>query len=171
VGVLLLAVVVVVAIVAWSRREGGFSESFATLLDRPVAGGGGVASWLTGREHVGGEFGARPVVLSLHRKRGRYQLGYLIVAMQPKAAPAQAGTEPPFIWDLVRDPEGREALSQLEKHHGLKLAFEDGWIKATWMPVGLFVFFPGRFVAERWQAVLAGMQQVAASIERRTATA
>jgi hypothetical protein len=58
----------------------------------------------------------------------------------------------------------REAMDLLEGREALRLSFEHGWIKATWMPVGFFVF-PGRFVADRWRTILRAMQTIAASIE------
>lgn len=170
-GAFLLAVVVIVVGVMWTRRAGGFGAGFATLLRNPVGGGNSLGQFLTGREHVGGEFEGRPVVLVVHRKRSRYQVGHLTVAMQPGSGTAGLAGDAAFIWNLVRDPEGREALSRLEKNHGFQLAFEDGWLKATWMPVGFMIGFPGRFEEGRWRTALQLMQRAVVSIESRAVSA
>lgn len=170
-GAFLLALVAIVVGVAWTRRGGGFSAGFATLLRDPVGRWRGVAAFLTGHEHVGGEFEGRPVVLVVRRRRSRHQLGTLTVAMQPDAPAAGLHGDGAFLWDLVRDGEGREALSRLEKRHDLRLAFEDGWLKATWTPVGLVLDFPGRFEEPRWRTTLQLMRRAARSIEDRAISA
>lgn len=170
-GALLLAAVVVGVAVVLARRSGGFGRGFATLLRDPVGGGNPLAVYLTGREEFGGEFEDRPVVLVVRQKRGRHQLGHLTVAMQPGPATTGVTGDAAFPWDLVRDPAGREALSRLEKQHGLRLSFEDGWFEATWMPAGFMVGFPGRFEEARWRTVLELMRRAVRSIEERALSA
>jgi hypothetical protein len=58
----------------------------------------------------------------------------------------------------------REALDVLIGRHGLSLELDGGWLKATWMPMGFFIF-PGRFDPEKWREVLAHMQMLALELE------
>ena len=167
----LFVALLVVAWLWWWRGQGGFTEGFARLLRNPVGARTGLGAFVTGREQVGGEFGGRPVVLLVRRRRSRYQLGTLTVAMRPSGPASGIEGDAAYLWDLVRDPDGREALSRLEKVHGLRLVFEDGWLKATWAPVGLMLDFPGRCDEERWRTVLELMARASSSVETRAISA
>jgi len=134
-------------------------SGFATLLDRPVQKTG-VLPFIAGLETAGGHFQGRPVLLALHHKRGRYSLGYLVIAMQPGKGSIQ---EDGGLGGL-NGPEARTALDQLEAAEGLHLSLDDGWLKARWQPGG-FTIFPGRFDPERWHRVLLAMAVVASSLE------
>jgi hypothetical protein len=57
-----------------------------------------------------------------------------------------------------------EARSALIGHHRLTLEVKDGWLTATWSPVGLF-FFPGPFDAGKWRDVLAHLRSVTIELE------
>ena len=58
----------------------------------------------------------------------------------------------------------REALDVLIGRHGLSLELDQGWLKATWKPIGAFIF-PGRFETEKWREVLANMHVLAHELE------
>jgi hypothetical protein len=60
--------------------------------------------------------------------------------------------------------EFRDALEVLAHRHSLALVLSDGWLRATWTPIGFFIF-PGRFEPEKWQEVLAHMLALAKSME------
>lgn len=168
----LVLVVVLVGIAALTRGGGGFTPGFATLLRDPSGSWSGLVPFVTGHEHVAGEYEGRRVVMEVRRKRGRYQLGSVTLAMQPSSGVVTGpGGEGAFLWELVRDDEGREALSRLEKRLGLRLELADGWLRATWMPVGLLLNFPGRFEEERWRTALDLMHRAARSIEARAISA
>ena len=136
-----------------------WAPAFATLLERPVKKTG-FLPFVRGLETVGGDFDGRTVLLALHHKRGRTSLGYLVVAMQPRAS-SELSTE---TFATRAAPEVREALEELEVRAQLHVTFEDGWLKARWQPGG-FTIFPGQFEPQRWQRVLNAMSVVARSLE------
>jgi hypothetical protein len=145
-----------------------FARGFATLLERPVKSHGSLTAWMAFSEYVGGEHEGRPVTLVLERAR-RYRPGRLALGLATSARRswdgAQAGTG-----DAVNAPRMREALDVLIGRHGLSLELDQGWLKATWKPLGLFVF-PGRFDPEKWREVLANMQVLALELESAERTA
>lgn len=136
-----------------------WAPSFAALLERPVRKTGWLP-FITGLETAGGEFQGRPVLLALHHKRGRHSLGYLVVAMQPRAGSAQA----PAPLGLLPTSDARTALDELEGREGLNVSFDDGWLKVRWQPGG-FTMFPGPFDAARWRRVLLAMSLVVTALE------
>jgi hypothetical protein len=165
-----LIVLVILGVFLWKLWAPGltFVPGFASLLDRP-AGESGLWPFVKGVERVGGQYQGRPVVLIVHHKRGRHTLGYLTVAMQlPDTHFVDAASGAPREW--LREPAAREAWDELELRHELKLAVGDGWLKATWQPIGLFIF-PGRFEPERWGSVLRSLHAVVTSLEREAPVA
>ena len=157
-GVLVLLAIGFVLWKLWTPAM-GWAPAFAALLERPVTKTG-FLPFITGLETVGGDFEGRPVLLALHHKRGRYSLGYLVVAMQPHAP---SGVSAEALATLVT-PEAREALDELESRSELHVSFQDGWLKARWQPGG-FMIFPGQFEPQRWRRVLQAMSVVTRSLE------
>jgi hypothetical protein len=156
-----LLVLFLISFVLWKlwTPAMAWAPAFATLLDRSVKKTG-FLPFVTGLETVGGDFEGRPVVLALHHKRGRNSLGYLVVAMQPRAT---SGCSPDGL-AMLTAPEVREALDALEIRAELRVSCEDGWLKARWQPGG-FMIFPGQFDAQRWRGVLQAMSVVVRSLE------
>jgi hypothetical protein len=66
--------------------------------------------------------------------------------------------------ESIRDHDGRRAMYDLVVKHDVTLALDGRWLKATWSPVGFFIF-PGRFEPERWRNVLRAMRRVVQSLE------
>jgi hypothetical protein len=163
IGLIVLAALGVILWMLWAPGL-SFVPGFASLLERP-AGKSGLWPFLTGVERIGGQYQARPVLLIVHHKRGRNTLGYLIVAMQPSDAGKMAASRSGAFREWIREPAAREAWDDLELRHELKLSFDEGWMRATWQPGGLFIF-PGRFEPERWGSVLRSMHTVVSSLER-----
>jgi hypothetical protein len=64
----------------------------------------------------------------------------------------------------VSTPAMREARNALIGHHRLTLELKEGWLTATWNPIGLF-FFLGPFDAGKWCDVLARLRSVALELE------
>ena len=155
---LLLLIVGVVMWKLWAPAM-AWAPGFATLLDRPVRKTGWLP-FIVGLETAGGDFQGRPVLLALHHKRGRHSLGYLVVAMQPRAGSVVG----PDAIGLLRTAEAQTALDELRARDGLHVSFDDGWVKTRWQPAG-FTMFPGHFDAGRWRRVLLAMSVVAASLE------
>jgi hypothetical protein len=154
-------VVLIVGAVLWKLwgPAMAWTPAFAGLLERSVTRVG-LWPFVTGLETAAGDYQGRPVLLALHHKRGRNSIGYLVVAMQPRAG---SGLGPDAL-RTVGTAEGRDALDLLEGREGLDVSFDQGWLKVRWQPSG-FVFFPGRFDAPRWRGVLQAMAAVAASLE------
>ena len=152
---------VAVAFVIWTLMAPGraFLPGFAELLTQPVLQQSPL-SFFSGRSYVLGRFGGREVAVRLQQKRGRYQVGYLVIAVRtggPQTLDASG------IDTHTRDEAGRKALFTIAAND-LPLSVEGGWLKALWMPAG-FVIFPGRFEEEKWRRVLEAMVAVAASLE------
>ena len=152
---------VAVGFVVWTLMAPGraFLPGFAELLTQPVLQQSPL-SFFSGRSYVLGRFGGREVAVRLQQKRGRYQVGYLVIAVRtggPQTLDANG------IEVHTRDDAGREALFTIAAND-LPLSVEGGWLKALWMPAG-FVIFPGRFEEEKWRRVLEAMVAVAASLE------
>lgn len=157
---------VAVGFVVWTLMAPGraFLPGFAELLTQPVLQQSPL-SFFSGRSYVLGRFGGREVAVRLQQKRGRYQVGYLVIAVRtggPQTLDANG------IEVHTRDDAGREALFTIAAND-LPLSVEGGWLKALWMPAG-FVIFPGRFEEEKWRRVLEAMVAVAASLEVPTQT-
>ncbi len=165
--VVLLAVAIFVAWKLWSPAP-AFVRGFAALLERPVRLKPGVRPWLLGTNHTGGHFGGREVVVVLHQRRGRYDLGYAIVAMRLAGRVPVELEMAGVLREWVAQSPARDAWDDLELRHELKLTFAEESLKATWRPVGAFLF-PGRFEAERWRTVLQAMRTVVSSLEERSA--
>ena len=116
------------------RRRRQFLRDFASLLTRPELDQGiGILALFRFSESLRGEFHGRPVVIAL-KHRIEHRLGYLVVAMQTRA------------------PHEHARLDMMA-HDDLTLDFKDGWLRATWMPIGFFIF-PGRFDPVKWRGVL-----------------
>ena len=136
-----------------------FLPAFARLFTEPVLQQSPL-SFFSGRSYATGRFGGREVAVRLQQKRGKYQTGYLVIAVRtggPRPLDANG------IETHTRDEAGRKALFTLAAND-LLLSVEDGWLKTMWKPVG-FVIFPGRFTEEKWRPVLEAMSTVAASLE------
>jgi len=164
-----LFVLVALGVVIWMMWAPAmaFVPGFASLLQRPT-GSFGVWPFMKGVETIGGEYQERSTLLVLHHKRGRHSLGYLIVAMQPRGGTQVATKYAGAFREWIREPAAREAWDDLELNRELKLSFDEGWMRATWQPIGPFMF-PGRFDADRWLGVLRSMHTVVASLERGAA--
>jgi hypothetical protein len=160
-GILLLAGV---AAVTWrlAKPRRDFLTGFASLLRAPERGRPSPRSWLTGSSYVGGEYQDRPVLLMLYARRG-HRLGYLTLAMATTATQRWSGSTQ-ATGANVSTPEMREARSELIGRHRLTLEAKDGWLTATWSPIGLF-FFPGSFDADKWRDVLARLRSVTVELE------
>ena len=165
---IVLAFAIFIAWRLWSPAP-AFVRGFASLLDRPVKGKPAARFWLFGTNHTGGQFGGRDVVFVLHQRRGRYDRGYAIVAMR-LAGRVPGDLETEALRDRVAQSPARDSWDDLELRHELKLAFAEGALKATWMPVVGFMF-PGRFDAERWRGILQSMHAIVVALEQRTAGA
>lgn len=152
---------IVVGFVVWTLMAPGraFLPAFAQLLTEPVLQQSPL-SFFSGRSYATGRFGGREVALRLQQKRGKYQVGYLVIAVRtggPQTLDANG------IEAQTRDEAGRQALFTIAAND-LLLSVEGGWLKTMWKPVG-FVIFPGRFAEEKWRPVLEAMVAVAASLE------
>ena len=152
---------VVVGFVIWTLMAPGraFLPAFAQLLTEPVVQQSPL-SFFSGRSYVLGRFDGREVAVRLQQKRGKYQIGYLVIAVRisgPQTLDASG------IEAHTRDEAGRQALFTIAAND-LLLSVEAGWLKTMWKPVG-FVIFPGRFADEKWRPVLEAMVAVAASLE------
>jgi hypothetical protein len=152
---------VAVGFVVWTLMAPGraFLPAFANLLAEPVLQQSPL-SFFSGRSYVLGRFGKREIAIRLQQKRGRYQVGYLVIAVQtggPRTLDASG------IEAHTRDEPGRHALFTIAAND-LPLSVESGWLKALWMPAGL-VIFPGRFEEDKWRRVLEAMVAVAVSLE------
>lgn len=150
--------ILLIVILAWvsysiATRGSAFLDGFASLLDRPVRSRRGVWTYLSGREFVGGEHAGRAVSLFVQHRRGS-QLGYLVLGL----ATGSTGANP------FTPSRAKEALDALASRYGLSLELDGGWLRATWMPIGFFIF-PGRFDEARWRAVLAGMGEFLAQLD------
>ena len=154
---------VVVGFIVWTLMAPGrgFLPAFAQLLTEPVLQQSPL-SFFSGRSYATGRFGGREVAVRLQQKRGKYQMGYLVIAVRtvgPQMLDANG------IEAQTRDEAGRKALFTIAAND-LLLSVEDGWLKTMWKPVG-FVIFPGRFAEEKWRPVLEAMVAVATSLEAR----
>jgi hypothetical protein len=157
---LLLSLIAVVFMV-WMLNAPGqaFLPAFVRLLEAPVMQRSPF-SFFSGRSFATGRFKDREVALRLQLKRGRYQTGYLVVAVRTNG-PAMLDAS--GIEAHTRDEAGRKALFTIAAKD-LLLMVEDGWLKTLWNPVG-FGIFPGRFEEAKWHPVLEAMTTVAASLE------
>jgi hypothetical protein len=159
-------VLAAVAAAVWRIGMPGraFLRGFASLLDAPEHGRAGLLGWVTLTRFVGGEHDGRAVTLVFSPRR-RHQLGYVVLGTATTAARPWSGSER-TSGAAVSTPRMREALDVLIGRHGLTLELADGWLKATWIPMGLFIF-PGRFDPEKWREILAHMHALACELERR----
>ena len=154
----------VIAFVAWKFTTAGrqFLPEFARLLSTPALQQGPL-SVLSGRAYLTGQFRGRDVAIRLQKRRGEYQVGYLVVAMR---------TSGPLLLDAngiethTADAAGRQALFTIATHD-LLLSVDGGWLKTMWQPIG-FMIFPGRFDDRKWRPVLEAMAAVASSLDSST---
>jgi hypothetical protein len=158
---LLLLLLLAVGGIVWALNVPGgqFLPAFAGLLTAPAIQRGPF-SFFSGRSYALGKFRERDVVIRLQLKRSRYGQGYLVVTVRTTNP---ATLDAAGIDSLVADAGGRRALYTIAMQD-LRLSAEGGWLKAEWSPQG-FIIFPGRFSAEKWQAVLDAMTTTAASLE------
>jgi hypothetical protein len=162
----LLVVVLLLAISVWAaygRPGGSFLPEFAKLLDRSKIVAGKSDARIT-RARLDGEFRGRNVVILLERWRRQFS-NRIEVSLQTQAATTLETFS--FTGDKV-DREGELALFALEVNHELKLAHEDGHLKASRVWPSLFGF-ADRFDRAKWQSVLDAMHTLAGSLERREA--
>jgi hypothetical protein len=155
--------ILLIVILAWASysiatRGSAFLDGFAGLLDRPVRGPRGPRTFLSGREFVGGEHAGRAVSLFVQQRRNS-QLGYLVLGVATRCTDTS----------LLARSRAKEALDALASRYNLSLELDGGWLKATWMPIGIFIF-PGRFDEERWRTVLDGMEDFLAELEAGSPT-
>ena len=139
-----------------------FVRGFSSLLQKPVRSHGPMTAWMAFSEFVGGEHEGRPVTVVLERAR-RYRPGRLALGVATSARSPWSGTRASEGGSMT-PARMREALDVLIGRHGLSLELEQGWLKATWKPIGAFIF-PGRFDAEKWREVLANMHVLAHELE------
>ena len=158
-GPILLAIA---GFVVWRVLASGqqFLPEFSRLLTSPAIERSPF-SFFSGRSYATGRFGDRDVAIRLQQRRGKYQLGYLVIAVRTGGAQTLDSSE---IDARIQDEAGRRALFAIAASD-LLLTVEDGWLKTMWKPIG-FVVFPGRFAAEKWRPVLEAMRTIAASLER-----
>jgi hypothetical protein len=156
-----LLLIVAVGFVVWKLHAAGrrFLPEFAQLLTGAQVTQGPLTV-LSGRSHATGQFRERDVAIRLQLRRGRYQLGYLVVAMRTSGPQTLDSSG---VDSHTRDDAGRKALFTTAAND-LLLSVEDGWLKTMWKPVG-FAVFPGTFSEEHWRPVLEAMHAVAASLE------
>jgi hypothetical protein len=152
---------VVAGVAAWLFIAPGlrFLPAFARLLSSPQLEQGPL-SFFSGRSYMTGQFHGRDVAIRLQQRRGKYQLGYLVIAVRTSGAPT---LDRNGIEARVQDDAGRRALFTIAARD-LLLTVEDGWLKTMWQPMG-FTIFPGHFAEETWRPVLDAMQTIAASLE------
>jgi hypothetical protein len=117
-------------------------------------------SVFTGRSYVTGQFQGRDVAVRLQQRRGRYQLGYLVIAVRTAGVPT---LDYNGIDARIQDDTGRAALFTIAARD-LLLTVEDGWLKTMWKPMG-FATFPGHFAEEVWRPILDAMRTIASSLE------
>jgi len=158
---LALLLLVVVAVVVWKLNGTGqqFLPAFARLMDGAQIQAGPI-SLFTGLSYATGQFHGREVAIRLQLRRGRYQTGYLVVAMWTNGP---QNLDSSGVDSQTRDDAGRRALFTIASNE-LLLLVEDGWLKTMWKPIG-FTIFPGAFSEEKWRPVLEAMHTVAESLE------
>lgn len=158
---LLLLTLIGVVFIVWMLNAPGqaFLPAFSRLLEAPVIQRSPF-SFLSGLSYATGRFKSREIALRLQLKRGRYQTGYLVIAVRTSGPPMLDASG---IETHTHDEAGRKALFTIAAND-LLLTVEDGWLKTMWNPVG-FVIFPGRFEEVKWRPVLEAMTTVAASLE------
>ena len=159
---LVILLLVVTAGILWKLNAAGrrFLPAFAHLLQEARIDQAPF-SVLSGTSYVTGTFHGRQVAMRLQSRRGRHQLGYLVIAV---GTGGPANLDASAIDASVRDEAGGRALLTIARHD-LLLSVEDGWLKTMWKPIG-FVVFPGQFSEEKWRSVLESMNIVATSLER-----
>lgn len=152
---------VVVGVAIWLFIAPGlrFLPAFARLLTSPQLEQSPFR-FFSGRSYVTGQFHGRDVAIRLQQRRGKYQLGYLVIAVRTGGVPT---LDRNGIEARVQDDAGRRALFTIAARD-LLLTVEDGWLKTMWQPMG-FATFPGHFAEETWRPVLDAMQTIAASLE------
>ena len=159
---MLLPLLLVVAGVAlWLLIAPGlrFLPGFARLLTSPRLEQS-PSSLFSGRSYVTGLFEGRDVAIRLQQRRGRYQLGYLVIAVRTAGV---STLDYNGIEARVRDDAGRAALFTIAARD-LLLTVEDDWLKTMWKPMG-FATFPGHFAEETWRPILEAMRTIASSLE------
>ena len=118
---------IVIGVIVWMFLAPGqqFLPAFAQLLTSPTIKRG-LFSLFSGRSYATGQFQGRDVAIRLQLKRGKYQMGYLVVAVRTGGAPM---LDYNGIEALTRDDAGKRALFTITKNDPL-LTVEDGWLKA-----------------------------------------
>lgn len=122
----LLLVVAGVALWLFIAPGGRFLPAFARLLTAPQLEQSPF-SFFSGRSYVTGQFQGRDVAIRLQQRRGRYQLGYLVIAVRSAGVPTLDSNG---IEARVRDDAGRAALFTIAARD-LLLTVEDGWRTAS----------------------------------------
>ena len=154
-------IALVIGVIVWKFLVPGqrFVPAFAELLSGATVQRS-IFSVLSGRSYATGQFRGRDVAIRLQLRRGRYQFGYLVIALRTSGP---AALDSNGIEAHTRDDAGKRALFAMARHY-LLLTVEQGWLKTMWKPVG-FVTFPGHFAEEKWRSVLEAMQTVATSLD------
>ena len=159
---MLLPLLLIVAGVAlWLFIAPGlrFLPAFSRLLTSPQLEQSPF-SFFSGRSYVTGQFKGRDVAIRLQQRRGRYQLGYLVIAVRTAGVTRLDNNG---IEARVEDDAGRAALFTIAARD-LVLTVEDGWLKTLWKPMG-FATFPGHFAEETWRPILDALRTIASSLE------
>lgn len=153
-----------VILVVWFISAGGrgFVRNAAELLEQPLVMRSRVGSFLSGWHQVKGSYEGRPAALALQERRSRYELAYLMAAMEAVGPLVSLGDNTGAFQDSIADRDGRRALYDLTVKHEVSLKLDGRWLTATWMPVGFTVV---RFDRHRWQGILAAMRIVVRSLE------
>jgi hypothetical protein len=156
---LLLAILLIWFISASGRR---FVRESAELVDRPVIMRSGLGAFLSGWHQVKGSYEERPAALTLQERRSRYELAYLMAAMEAVGPQVSLGDNTGAFQDSIVDRDGRRALYDLTVKYEVSLKLDGRWLTATWIPVGLTSL---RFDRRRWRNVLAALRIVVRSLE------
>jgi hypothetical protein len=103
-----LLLIAAVALVVWMLNASGqrFLPAFSRLLTGAHVQRSPI-SLLTGRSYATGQFHGRDVAVRLQVRRGRHQLGYLVVAMRTNGPQALDSSG---VDSRTRDDAGRRAL-------------------------------------------------------------
>jgi hypothetical protein len=161
---LVLLVLVGLGWLGWrlTRHTFSFPGRFAALLSESSLRQG-VVNLFTGRARVNGRFLDRLVTL-FYQRASEHRTGHLVISM-PVAAPDESMIQVRSGSDTAEsDRELERALFALEGRHELRVIVKGGWLHATWMPMGLFIF-PGRFDPAKWRDVLEHLRVVASRLE------
>lgn len=157
----IVAVLAVGALVWWFLAPGlSFVRRFAELIENPSTTPIGLR-FPGFKSTASGQFKGRSVRLTLLHPT-KHRLGVGIVEMSTSASGGEAWKDS----TLTREnPDIGHATFDVEGKYGLILSLEEGWLRATWRPRGLW--FPGPFDEPVWRTTLAHMHTIASWMEKR----